>query len=191
MFPDSSVWSIRIRRRLHWKDIRIPQWPFTHNDNSANIRVEMVNKLFVDSTTRYRMPPKRLGLGWDSLKFSFHSLTTLSSANHVVLPGICPDLNVAFTIKLMSIVVRPRQPMTEALSQRNGWQWQIYKLEVNVPRTIGILPAAGFRSMSIVSSSSTIKRGGRHCLGQQEPITLSLHLPYILGSTFARIFLFL
>ena len=35
--------------------------------------------------------------------------------------------------------------------------------------------------------------GRAHCvLGQdQEPITRSLHLPYILESTFARIFLFL
>ena len=35
-------------------------------------------KLFVASTTRNKMPPeKNLRVGWDSLKFSFHSLTTL------------------------------------------------------------------------------------------------------------------
>ena len=38
----------------------------------------MVNKLFVASTTRNKMQPeKSLGVGWDSLKFSFHSLTAL------------------------------------------------------------------------------------------------------------------
>jgi len=36
----------------------------------------MVNKQFVTWTTRNKMPPKiRLGLGWDSLKFSFNLLT--------------------------------------------------------------------------------------------------------------------
>ena len=34
---------------------------------------------------------KRLGVGWDSLKFSFHSLTTLLLPRfRVVRPGICP-----------------------------------------------------------------------------------------------------
>ena len=34
---------------------------------------------------------KRLGVGWDSLKFSFHSLTTLLLPRfRVVQPGICP-----------------------------------------------------------------------------------------------------
>ena len=33
--------------------------------------------------------------------------------------------------------------------------------------------------------------GGMHTPSHQEPITRSLHLPYILESTFARIFLFL
>ena len=38
----------------------------------------MVNKLFVASTTRKKMlPEKSLGIGWGSLKLSFHSLTTL------------------------------------------------------------------------------------------------------------------
>ena len=43
----------------------------------------MVNKLFVASTTRNKMPPeKSLGIGWDSLKFSFHSLLLLIMLSH-------------------------------------------------------------------------------------------------------------
>ena len=43
----------------------------------------MVNKLLVASTTRNKMQPeKSLGLGWDSLKFSFHSLLLLSMLSH-------------------------------------------------------------------------------------------------------------
>ena len=45
----------------------------------------MVNKLFVASTTRNKMPPeKSLGIGWDSLKFSFHSLLLLIMLSHQV-----------------------------------------------------------------------------------------------------------
>ena len=43
----------------------------------------MVNKLFVASTTRNKMPPeKRPGVGWDSLKFSLHSLVSLIMLSH-------------------------------------------------------------------------------------------------------------
>ena len=34
-------------------------YQFAHNDNSRNIHDEMVNKLFVASTTRNKMPPKK------------------------------------------------------------------------------------------------------------------------------------
>ena len=43
----------------------------------------MVNKLLVASTTRNKMQPeKSQGLGWDSLKFSFHSLLLLVMLSH-------------------------------------------------------------------------------------------------------------
>ena len=68
-----------ISRRLGYSD----SYPFTRDDNSRNIHDKMVNKLFVASTTKNKMPPeKSLGVGWDSLKFSFHSLLLLILLSH-------------------------------------------------------------------------------------------------------------
>ena len=65
----------------------------------------MVNKLFVASTTRNKMPPeKSLGVGWGSLKFSFHSLLLLIMLFHqafvLVLPRIIQIFDRAIVIPI-------------------------------------------------------------------------------------------
>ena len=51
--------------------------PFTHGDNSGNIHDEKVNKLFVASTTRTKMPPKKARGRLRQSEVFFHSLTSL------------------------------------------------------------------------------------------------------------------
>ena len=63
----------------------------------------MVNKLVVASTTKNKMPPeKSLGIGWDSLRFSFHLLLLLIMLSHqafvLVLPRIIQIFDRAIVI---------------------------------------------------------------------------------------------
>ena len=58
MFPDSPILENSDLRTFTLKGYSDSR-PFTHGDNSENIHDEIVNKLFVASTTRNKMRPKK------------------------------------------------------------------------------------------------------------------------------------
>ena len=58
MFPDSSVLEYSDSLAFTLKGYS-DSYPFTRDDNSGNIHDKMVNKLFVASTTRNKMPPTK------------------------------------------------------------------------------------------------------------------------------------
>ena len=58
MFPDSSVLEYSDSLAFTLKGYS-DSLPFTQDDNSGHIHDKMVNKLFVASTTRNKMPPRK------------------------------------------------------------------------------------------------------------------------------------
>ena len=58
MFPDSPILGNSDSLAFTLKGYS-NSWPFTYSDNCGSFYDEMVNKLFVASTTRNKIPPKK------------------------------------------------------------------------------------------------------------------------------------
>ena len=125
------------------------------DNNSGNIHDKMVNKLFVASTKRNKMPPeKSLGVGWDSLSFlsTRYCSSSCCPTKHLIWSDLPESSRFSIVPLSFPIKCRGRQ---HCLCRFFGF-WGISHYPLQIKRLLGpVTERGGYQRPSSMAINTT------------------------------------